>query len=593
MRLRASALLFVCACSSPASVKVTITTLEPRVQSLEIEVRPTAPMGMDYVDCTFTSGMRSGTCPFSSSQKEWGGCNSSAASGPCDDLTFVAFGNTGQTATLIVTGKDASNVVLTSTQAMIILPSSGTQSTLPLTLLAHGITQCSATIPPRVTGPSQTALTLIPRGSNLDIMAWSPGVVSFVSYSRTGVSCTLTTAGSPANACVLPASEPSAAVVGDLLGNGHLQIAAIVHSTGPNAACPAPGDSYVVSTIADAPNMAMPTVIPLPPGSRGSAPALADLDGDGHKELVAIVEGVDTTLSLLVWNHASAQSGGTIPLAVGTEAMKAASATWPLSPPLVYPLSNGREGLVISGYEGEPFKYDMMNGVAAFLSRTGTLIRSDSFAASLFKGTQALPTLVGVKLVTSMGIVELATGDFGGTKLNRFNQPLDASSVANAQLQHIAIGDVMGDGSKTAVVADGEAIYLFPLTGGGSPSKLMLPAAITGGYSVLLANIDGKPGAEIIATNPFSNTIYAVDHTGQRVDGFPIVVSESATPYLHVLVEDLDRDGTVEIVTLADNILRVYSLDKGSYDAAHTPWPMPGNDLTSSADNLSESDPIH
>jgi hypothetical protein len=390
-------------------------------------------------------------------------------------------------------------------------------------------------------------------------------------------------------------------VVGHITDPQSLQVAAIIRHTPADTRCTNQNDSYAVSSLQSAQATAMPTVITIPAMWRGSAPALADLDGDGKKEVVAVLmDPTSTNLSLLVWNHTSTTTAPKpIPLLFGADQMRGSSPTSLLSPPLVYPLPNGnKEGLVIAGYDGGPLKYDLAMGfgfVSSFLSAGPHLTRTNAFAPTLFKGTAALPTLLGMTGVTAMSTIDLLTSDFGGTVLKRSPQPVDTNGFSPNALIHIAVGDITGDGSKTAVVADGEKIYLFPLNSSTAPSSFKLPTPLLpGAFSVLLANIDGKPGAEIIATNPNSNLIYAYDHQQQAVHGFPLTTPQNSTPYLHVLAEDLDRDGTIEIVALAGNVLRVYSLDpKGSYDTSSVPWPLPSRDLSSSATNLSEADPVH
>ena len=52
---------------------------------------------------------------------------------------------------------------------------------------------------------------------------------------------------------------------------------------------------------------------------------------------------------------------------------------------------------------------------------------------------------------------------------------------------------------------------------------------------VLLANIDGQPGLEIIAHNPASSQVFAIDRMGTAVPGFPILV-DTSNAAIHVVL---------------------------------------------------------
>jgi hypothetical protein len=161
----------------------------------------------------------------------------------------------------------------------------------------------------------------------------------------------------------------------------------------------------------------------------------------------------------------------------------------------------------------------------------------------------------------------------------------------------MAVGD-LGLGEPTAVVGDSTQVFLFPAASGASATtfspSMLSGTANTAPLIILLANIDHVKGDEIIAysTAAGASQIYGFDGKGNSVPGFPLAVEASSVP-LHVLLGDLDQDGTnsMEIVTLAYDKLRVFTLAPNTYDPDGLPWPAPGRDQRSTATYLDERDP--
>lgn len=129
-------------------------------------------------------------------------------------------------------------------------------------------------------------------------------------------------------------------------------------------------------------------------------------------------------------------------------------------------------------------------------------------------------------------------------------------------LRGAVVGDLYGDGKQEIVVASREGkIYAFDARGLRVPPfpvsvRVDLGSAATPTHPVevgilsrpVLADLDGKPGLEIIAAG-LDGYVYAWRHDGKMLDGFPVRLSRalderpspSASPPRHMQERGLDR----------------------------------------------------
>jgi hypothetical protein len=619
MRTRA---LFACAavvatgCSNPASLKITVTALEPTLSAIELEVRlASAMMSADLLDCRFEKGRRTGAkcSALEASRVEWGGCHDAA---PCDPLTFIVFGNANAKITVAATGFNAAGAAITSVTRTLKLPSTGTETATVVTLEAAHLPECTASLTTRNGNVDDAFVAPIPSSSagKLDVFAVSAGGSSIWSYDPkpSGTEpCTLTKiAEGPA--CSL-ARQFGAVVIGNVLGGPELESVAMCTSGGVSFLAIAP----LVPSAEMGHNLATtPVKIPFAGRTRVSLPVLADMDGDGKDEIAVLYQpeatgNTDVALQVFFPDNVTTTSTGVTCLppscmtTVAIAGITNADSTGGIIPfsPMVFPADSRRDGLVVAGTYGGFATYDRTGGlqVTRRMAGTGAAARSD-WGLALFKRAQAITLTEQLRFLVGPMVmnprVELNLVDLGTRAVFRsefpLTDPITPGKYQASRFSRIAIGDVAGDGTKTAVIGTGAQLILFPMVSGMTTTAraLSLPVdSLVGGMTVLLANVDHRPGLEVIAYNGMSGLIFAVDKDGASVPGFPVTVT-SGNATVRAVIDDLDGDGSTELVTVAFNALKVFTLGPDSYDKSATPWPMHFRDLRSSAANLTESDPL-
>lgn len=596
------ALFLSVACSGPPGLRVTIESDEPALSKVEIEVRSadSGDRAQDIIDCSFKRGSRTGRCPFKSSKVEWGGCTDTL----CDPINFILFGKANTRLFIGAQGLDSGGGVVTATSGVGMLPGGPSETSLVRVMPRAGtnFSQCGAVLSTRELMPraDESFVTLLPRGQNrYDILAIAGGVSSIFNYrfnQHTHKGCVLTKEAEwPA--CAIN-TAPGAVVLGHLAGGTEPEIVAMCNLSN--------SVSQLAVTSANQPKLLQPRAqLRLPAGWRTSMPVLVDLDGDGRQEIAVLVSPPSnpaSDLELRVWSPDAPQAA----ISMRLTGIKAdATAVQPIGP-IVYPLEGKKEGLLITGYEGGLIAtYEAGSQLKLITVGSGhpqaRLSKSD-WGPSLVRRGEG-PPLVAHRFHISTGMTPhldmifsqldaLGSGFRDDTPLS--NPP---TGLPSARSTRIAIGDLHGDGSQTAVVGFGAQIFLFPILATQTATRAFALRPLTtdpliGGLTVLLANIDHRRGANIIAFNPAtSSVIFAIDEVGRPVAGFPLQVGNSSAP-LRVALEDLDDDGALEIVTLSFNALKVFSIGPMSYDKDHTPWPLPFCDLRSSSATLREGDPL-
>ena len=156
-----------------------------------------------------------------------------------------------------------------------------------------------------------------------------------------------------------------------------------------------------------------------------------------------------------------------------------------------------------------------------------------------------------------------------------------------------AVGDLDRDGDPEVVVAGGSGhLYVLnarngtPKTGftTGANPYLVLPNGKLG--SAVLGDITGDDFPEILIGGD-NGTVYALDHTGQTIPGFPFVNGGEIVSGLALW--DLNKDNTTELVISANQVLPITVLEfPGTYfnvvdpDLGRYPWTQFRHDTRNS-----------
>ena len=108
---------------------------------------------------------------------------------------------------------------------------------------------------------------------------------------------------------------------------------------------------------------------------------------------------------------------------------------------------------------------------------------------------------------------------------------------------------------------------------------------------VWLANIDGVIGVEVLAYRVTGTQVYAYRGDGSLVRGWPVQGLGTEGKIRHVILDDLDDDGSLEVIAFSDGRLDIVSLGGDSFDPAATPWPMALRDRQRSGAHRGEAAP--
>ena len=162
-------------------------------------------------------------------------------------------------------------------------------------------------------------------------------------------------------------------------------------------------------------------------------------------------------------------------------------------------------------------------------------------------------------------------------------------------------GDMDGDGrSELAITCSDAKAYLFNYRGEllpGWPRSMNESFSGDAFSNAALADVDGDGRAEVVvaASSLINNgteymvercKIYAFTMEGQTLSGWPKVLKSYAEPMNTPALGDFDGDGLVEMIALGSGFpyseLCVWELDS-AYDDAGMPWPMHRHDSSRTA----------
>jgi hypothetical protein len=566
------AFLSFAACAEPAALRVEIEVREPGLQALRVAVVSDPDKGrVSELSCTFTAGERADKdCELSDGTGVWGG--------GLETLSFWLYGAPKTELSVSAAGlRDAgSPVVSTSTETRAALPDEpGDEAVLNLSLVARTRIhdECGGEIPTMGGGNLDRSTLAIAdlvddAGGQPEILVTSGNSLAFFQFHRLNGKCVpLPPPNYPERfqSCVYLENSMVAGrrddsgkkMFGGACLNGNVLISAgsISASGSPNL------ETYSSTT-------ARPVL---------SRPVLADLDGDHVKELYFLTV-TRRVLELIRWSPeqrslARLELSGLAPFTPNNPALHG-------GPLVVHDPRNQRDVLIIAGYPGG------IGIVTGGMNWRYQWVQDEPNAPSM--GASAVVVSDAQELVVKVAVL------YGGRELRvtvleglapewnvRDNFSLLGNNDFDTRVERdtrLALGDIDGSGTLVAItVQEGEAI-IYPLEEGAKVRTLPVwsGSAISGVQSVLLANVDGMPGAEIIAFDSTNNLIHAVNFSGAPLDGWPL--EAPAGGQLRVALADLDPpdapERDLEVIALSQQSLQIFSLGPGSYDPKDSDWPM-------------------
>ncbi|MBL7995842.1 VCBS repeat-containing protein [bacterium] len=183
-----------------------------------------------------------------------------------------------------------------------------------------------------------------------------------------------------------------------------------------------------------------------------------------------------------------------------------------------------------------------------FGTNSGKVIVLDNNGVST--GTIVLPgAVLNIAVLNNDSVIAVTSSGIYSVNIN----PISFATVAtftSASTNTIAVGDLLQNGSKTAILIHDNAMQSF--LGGSTGFTSLLPESISSPPS--LADIDNDGYLEILFAG--NNKIYAYNHNGTLVTNFPItidVTKPTGTIVSTVLVGDVNGDNKSDLIVGTPN----------------------------------------
>jgi len=409
-------------------------------------------------------------------------------------------------------------------------------------------------IPLGQTTPSSVAIEHIYSGYPQDIVAgadvlyeWHPDGTSQVDADGQG-----TTAGDFTTLGKYYAAGPS---VGDLDGDGVPEIIA-----------PTWNDSNLfVFTRQGALRPGFPVHLRDP---IWSSVALADLNNDGHKELIFGSNG--NNLYVFKDNGTEWMDGDSNPATTGV--FKVLGQPYNYGTPAVADINNdGYPEIIYGSTDGKVYVWDRFgNNLPGF-----PVTLNGGITASIAVGPLDGPGDTSLEIMALTASQNLYVLEPNGSIRSGF--PRFVRSNGSSKSPSPALADMNGDGFLDIVIASTDGgIYVFDRNGNYVlPWSNVRYSTLTAGASEsspVVADINGD-GLPDILMGSEDQTLAALGNDGQMLPGFPIVLGGEirGTP----AVCDCDGDGKTEIVLAGwDKLLHVWDYDFPFSPGHIPPWPQ-------------------
>jgi|JI10StandDraft_1071094.scaffolds.fasta_scaffold199178_2 hypothetical protein len=575
------ALLLAAGCAEAPSLEVTLDVRAPDVDAVGL-LLVRDDRNTPLIDCRVTAaGRLEGRCPFDEPATTWA---------PGEPLAFVLYGEPEVALDLSVEGLDARGEIVTSTRAMLQLPTDGSRGERRLVLLARTEprARCGVDVLQDVIVPEnqrdRTGLAVadVDDDGHLELVVATPRRLVLLRWARGDGRgpCALVQTATISSECTV---RSGSLVVGELDPT----------RAGPEvgATCLARSSTnrfrlaaWHLESEASAPPPERSVLIPYVT-NQTTRQVVADLDGDGAGEqaYLAVTSTVGPVVSVVAWRMVE---DGARRIDVPGVRLSSPTTNLVLAPVVVSSTRGARDALAIGGHRGG---LSVVESDVARVIDGNTATPPAAFAGASYERAGALPRVLYARDASS-GTVVLETALEPGAR--GAPRPLaDGQRTPGLASVALAVGDVDGQGVPSAVLAADGFVQVLPLSSTTAPARRFpLGEPVDGALVVLLADLDARPGAEIVAFQPKVGRVFALDGQGRSVLGFPLELGVPG-PETRVVLADLDGDGALELVSLSYDRVNVVSLGPRTHRPEGTPWPEAFHDGRGSARSTDERDP--
>ena len=128
----------------------------------------------------------------------------------------------------------------------------------------------------------------------------------------------------------------------------------------------------------------------------------------------------------------------------------------------------------------------------------------------------------------------------------------------------ISVGDLDNDGKLEVVALGRGVVKIWKNTGVLKDSILISDLTVKDSEAIIpvLADVDGGDDVEIIFGSMVKNNIYAYKHDGNRVLGFPL--RQEIETYWNFCIADVDNDGKNELISFNSNKIHMWETNGSS-----------------------------
>jgi hypothetical protein len=303
-------------------------------------------------------------------------------------------------------------------------------------------------------------------------------------------------------------------------------------------------------------------------------PVMANIDNspDGSLEIIAIPDGNNPVHSILIYD-----SNGSF-----IRELSPANTSSTYGAVAIADLDNDGDKEIIAGFSdgiyvwhhnGSPFSTN------PFYSQTGYSFASSPGICDLNNdGVKEILVSAHPQNSSSCRIYAIKTNKQLLTGWGTSGQNSYTSTDASLS-KEIAVGDLNNDGSLEVVAVANNSVKIWNADGvlvntislSGLQSELRTP---------ILADIDGDPEIEIVLTSSSEGKIYGVKMDGTMVLGFPL---DAENPFLSATpsIADLDNNGKSEIVAGTEDKIYVWETNG---DPSRIEWGSSRHDVFNTGD---------